>query len=102
MDADFGQIGQRIGQFGELDPVELDILPRGEVTVAAVVAPRDMRKPPQLLGRQRAVGNCDAQHVSVKLQIDAVLQAQHLEFVLGEFAGQPALHLIAKFRRHAR
>ena len=34
----------------------------------------------------------------MQLQIDAVLQPQHLEFVLGEFAGQPALHLIAKFR----
>jgi hypothetical protein len=28
----------RIRQFGELDPVELDVLPRGEMAVAAVVA----------------------------------------------------------------
>jgi hypothetical protein len=33
----------------------------------------------------------------VQLQIDAVLQPQHLELVFGEFAGQPALHLIAEF-----
>jgi hypothetical protein len=32
----------------------------------------------------------------LQLQIDAILQTQHLEFVFGEFAGQPALHLIAK------
>ncbi len=89
---------QRVRQFGELDPVELDVLPRGEMAVAAVVAARDMRQPPQLLRRQRAVGNRDAEHVGVQLQIDAVLQPQHLEFVLGEFAGQPALHLVAKFR----
>ncbi len=49
VDADFGEIGQRIGQFGELDPVELDVLPCGEVAVAAVVAPRHMRQPPHLL-----------------------------------------------------
>ena len=97
VDADFGEIGQRIRQFGELDPVELDVLPRGEMAVAAVVAPRDMRQPPQLLRRQRAVGDRDPEHVGVQLQIDAVLQPQHLEFVLGEFAGQPALHLVAKF-----
>ena len=42
VDADFGEIGQRVRQFGELDPVELDVLPRGEVAVAAIVAPRDM------------------------------------------------------------
>ena len=98
VNADFGEIGQRIRQFGELDPVELDVLPGGEMAVAAIVAPRDMRQLPQLLRRQRAVGDRDAKHIGVQLQIDAVLQPQHLEFVLGEFAGQPSLHLIAKFR----
>ena len=98
MNADLGEIGQRIRQFGELDPVELDVLPRGEMAIAAIVAPRDMRQPPQLLRRQRSVGNRHPEHIGVQLQIDAVLQPQHLEFVLGEFAGQPALHLIAKFR----
>ena len=98
MDADFGKIGQRIRQIGELDPVELDVLPGGEMAVAAVVAARDMGQPPQLLRRQRAVGNGDAEHVGVQLQIDAVLQPQHLEFVLGEFAGETALHLVAEFR----
>ena len=97
VNADLGEIGQRIRQFGELDPVELDVLPGGEMAVAAVVAPRHMRQPPQLLRRQRAVGDRHPEHIGVQLQIDAVLQPQHLEFVLGEFAGQPALHLIAKF-----
>ena len=97
VDADFGQIGQRVRQFGELDPVVLDVLPRGEMAVAAVVAARDMRQPPQLLRRQRAVGDRDAEHIGVQLQIDAVLQPQHLEFVFGEFAGQAPLHLIAEF-----
>jgi hypothetical protein len=98
VDADFGKIGQRIRQFGKLDPVVLDVLAGGEMAIAAVVAARDMRKPSQLLRRQRAVGNGDAEHVGVQLQINAVLQPQHLEFVLGELAGKTALHLIAKFR----
>ena len=42
MNADFGEIGQRIRQFGELDPVELDVLPGGEMAVAAIVLARDM------------------------------------------------------------
>ncbi len=49
MHADLGEIGQRIRQLGELDPVELDVLPRGEMAVAAVVAARDMRQRPHLL-----------------------------------------------------
>ena len=32
----------------------------------------------------------------MQLQIDAVLQPQHLELVLGQFTGQAPLHLIAK------
>jgi hypothetical protein len=97
MDADLGKIGQRIRQIGELDPVVLDVLPGGEMAVAAVVAPRNVRQRPQLLRRQRAVGNGDAEHIGVQLQIDAVLQPQHLEFVLGKFAGETALHLVAEF-----
>ncbi|MBA7473738.1 hypothetical protein ES707_09082 [subsurface metagenome] len=97
MDADIGEIGQRVRQVGQLDPVILDVLPRGEMAVTAIVAPRDMREAAQLLGGQRAVGNGDAEHVRVQLQVNAVLQAQHLEFVLGELAGKAALHLVAEF-----
>ena len=96
--ADAGEIGHGVGQLLELDPVELDVLPRGEMAVAAVVAPRDVGQHAQLLRRQRAVGNGDAQHVGVELQIDAVHQPQRLEFVFGQFAGEPARDLIAEFR----
>lgn len=34
----------------------------------------------------------------MQLQIDAVLQPQDLELVLGELAGEAALHLVAEFR----
>ena len=86
----------RVRHLVELDPVELDVLPGGEVAVAAVVAARDMREHAHLLGRQRAVGNGDPQHVGVELQIDAVHQPQRLELVLGQLAGQPPRHLVAE------
>ncbi len=95
--ADGGKVGHRIGQVGQLDPVELDVLPRREVAVAAVIFARDMRQHAHLRRRQRAVGNGDAQHVGMQLQIDAVHQAQRLELVLGQLAGKAALHLIAEF-----
>ena len=95
--AGLGQVRHGVRQFRELDPVELDVLARGEVAVAAVVPPRDMRQPAHLVRRQRAVGNGDPQHVGVQLQIDAVHQPQRLEFVLGQFAGQPARDLAAEF-----
>src|SRR5207248_4843348 len=82
----------------ELDPVELDVLPRGEMAVAAVIFARDMGKLPQLVRRQRAVGDRDAEHVGVQLQIDPVLEPQDLELVLGELAGEAAFHLVAEFQ----
>ena len=50
MNADVGEIGQRVRQFGELDPVELDVLPGGEVAVVAVVLACDMAEQAQLAG----------------------------------------------------
>jgi hypothetical protein len=47
---------------------------------------------------QRAVGDGDAQHVGVQLQIDAVHQAQRLELVLRQLALEPALDLVAELR----
>ena len=68
------------------------------MAVAAVVAARHMRQHAKLLGGQRPVGDRDPQHVGMELEIDAVEQPQQLEFVLGQLAGQPAPHLVAKFR----
>jgi hypothetical protein len=44
------EIVHGIRQLGELDPVELDVLPGGEMAVVAVVAARDMRKRAHLVG----------------------------------------------------
>ena len=94
---DFGEVRHHVGEVFELDPVELDVLPGGEVAVAAIVAAADVGEHAQLIRRQRPVGDRDPRHVGVELQIDAVHQPQRLELVLGELAGQPAPHLVAKF-----
>ena len=91
------EIGHRVGQLLELDPVELDVLPRGEMAVVAVVAPRHVREHAHLVGGERAVGNGDPQHIGVQLQIDAVHQAQRLELVFRQLAGQAAADLVAEF-----
>ena len=90
------QVGHGVGQLGELDPVELDVLPGGEMAVVAVVAPRDVRQHAQLVRRQSAVRNGDPQHIGVELQVDAVHQAERLELLLGQFTREPPRHLIAK------
>ena len=96
MHLDLGQRGQDVGRVLELDPVELQVLARGEVAVAAVVRARDVGELAQLARRQRAVGDGDAQHVGVELQIEAVHQPQRLELVLGQLAREAAAHLVAE------
>ena len=83
---DLGQLVQDVGDVGELRPVELQVLARGEVAGAAVVGARDVGELAHLARGQRAVGDGDAQHVGVQLQIDAVHEAQRLELVLGQLA----------------
>jgi len=57
-------------------PVQLQFLARAEVAVAAVVFVCDLRELSQLLGREQTVGNGDAQHRWVTLDVEAVPQAQ--------------------------
>jgi hypothetical protein len=87
---DLGQRVEDVGGVGQLDPVELDVLARGEVAVVPVPAPSDVGQPAQLYAGQRAVGNGDPQHVGVQLQVQAVAQAERLELVLGQLTGEAA------------
>ena len=79
-----GQPVEDIRHALQLNPVELDVLPGGEVPVAPVMDLSDMRQGAQLLGRQGAVRNCHAQHIGVLLQVQAVLQAQGQELLLAQ------------------
>ena len=100
------QLGQNVGNVHQLRPVELDVLPGREMAIALVVTARDMRELAQLARAQRAVGNGDAQHVGVKLQVETVHQPQWLELVFRQFAAQAPLDLITEllhpFRHEAR
>ena len=75
LDAVHLDVGEQIENVGDVlqpRPVELDVLPRGEMAVAAVVAVGDQGELAQLARAQRAIGNGDAQHVGVKLEVEAV------------------------------
>jgi hypothetical protein len=94
---DFGEFRQKIGHARELDPVELQILAGGEMPETAVVDPRDAGEPTHLAGGQHAVGNGDAQHIGMELEIDAVHQPQRLELVFRHLARQAPRHLVPEF-----
>ncbi len=93
---DLGQTIENVGDVLQRRPVELEVLARGEMAVAAVVPARDRGERPELRRIERAIGNGDPQHVGVELQIDAVHQAQRLELLLGQLADQASRHLPAE------
>lgn len=68
------------------------------MAVAAVVLPRDGGEHAQLVAAQVAVGNRDAVHVRVALQVQAVLQTQRTEFLFAQFARQTATDLVGILR----
>ena len=63
------QLGKNVGRILQLDPVILDVLPGGEMAIALVILARDMGEHVHLLRIERAIGNGDAQHIGVQLQI---------------------------------
>ncbi len=83
---DRGELGQQVGRLLQLDPVVLDVLARGDVTIAAIVDPRDMGELAHLAGVERAIGDRHPQHVGVQLEIEPVLQPKRLELVVGQLA----------------
>ena len=89
------QVRQDIGRLLQFNPVELDVLARGEVAIAPVVLARDVREHAHLFRRQQAVGHGDAQHVGVALHVQAVLQAQRNEFLFRQFIGDTARNLVS-------
>ena len=92
---DRGQVGQDVRGLFQLDPVELDVLARREVAIAAVVLAGDVGEHAHLRRRQQAVRDGDAQHVGMTLHVQAVLQAQRQEFFFGQLVGETAPYLVA-------
>jgi len=106
---DLGQQVHHVGAALEQDPVELKVLPRGEVAEAAALgrAPgvlqvelaRDPCQLPQLPRRQHAVRDRHPQHRRVPLHVPAVLQPQRAEVVGAQFAAQVPVELVAVLGR---
>ncbi len=94
---DLGEIGQDVGRLVQLDPVVLDVLPGGEMAVAAVVLAGDVRQRVHLPRIERAVRDRHPQHVGVELKVEPVLEPQRLELVVVHLAGDPAAYLVAEF-----
>ncbi len=96
MHLDACQFFQDGGRIGKARPVVLDILTGGEVAIATIVLAGNVGQHPHLPRVQRSIGDCNAQHVGMQLEINAVHQTQWLERIFGQLTGQAALHLIAK------
>src|SRR5258706_9007109 len=90
------QLRKDVGDALEFLPVQLQVRTRAEVAVAAIVLARHLREFSQLLRRQQAVGNRDAQHRRVTLDVEPVAEAQRAKLVLRELAGEKALCLVAE------
>ena len=101
MHLDAGEFGQNVRHVLQRRPVELQVLPRGEMAIAAIIFARDLGELAQLARRQRAIGHGDAQHIGVQLQIEPVHQPMRPELLLGQFAGDAALDLVAELARRA-
>ena len=81
---DAGEFGQDVGDALECRPVELDVLPRAEVTVTAVVTAGDERELAHLHGRQHAVRDGNPQHRCLALEVKSVLQPQRTKLILAQ------------------
>ena len=93
-----GEFLQNIRHLLKLGPVELQILAGREMSVASIIVARNFRQGAQLPRRQQPVGNGDAQHRRVSLDVQAVAQSQMLEFVLAQRSLEESLGLVAKLR----
>jgi hypothetical protein len=92
-----GEIGQQVWRLFQLDPVVLDVLAGGEMSITAVIFVSDIAQHTHLCSIQSAIGDRDAQHIGVELEVEPVHQPQRLELILRQMAFDPAADLIAEF-----
>lgn len=94
-----GKPVQNIGRFDQLDPVELNVLAGGKMAESPIKITGNAGQTTHLVAGQHTVRNGDAQHIGMQLKIQAVLQAQRLEFIFGKLAAKTAFNLITELRR---
>ncbi len=92
------EIGEDVGHFGEVRPVELHVLPRAQVAIALVVVARDVREHAQLSRRERSVRHRDSKHRCEPLNVQTVAQTQMQKVGVRQRAVDVALRLVAKLR----
>ena len=93
------EVLHHVGDVVQLHEVELDVLARRDVAPAAAVAVGDVAHHLELLGRHRSVRHLDADHLigaALALAVDAVVEAEHAEHVLGHLARLVAAELLAE------
>ena len=71
----FGQRIKHVGHVAQLRPIILDVLTRGEMTVAFVPFVGNIRQLVHLPAAKRAIGNSHPQHICMQLQVETVHQA---------------------------
>ena len=76
----------------------LDVLPRGEMAAAAAELVRNARELFRLPGSEQTARDLAAHHLNSRLPlpINAVLEAERAELVLGDLAGEEGLRLPAE------
>ena len=86
MHLDFGQFGEDLRHVLDFWPVELQIVARREMAVATVILAGDGSQCAQLGRIHHCVWHGNAEHRRVALNVEAILQTQRTELVVGQFA----------------
>ena len=92
--SDAGHQPHHLRDLGQLDIVDLYVLAGGDVPPAPRVGLGDVAHHVELLGRDRAGGQLDADHLvrpALTLAIDAVVEAHHPKDILLDLAGEVLL-----------
>ena len=96
--AHLGEVREDVRHDLQGRPVDLHVLPGGQVAVALVVAAGDVGEGAELFRGQRPVGHRDAEHRREPLDVEAVAQPQLQELVVRQFPREVPLRLLAVLR----
>ena len=90
------QVGEEARGVLQRQPVDLEVVPGGEVPVAPAIGGGGLGQGTQLSAGDQTIGDGDAQHGTVTLDIQAILQAQGAQVIGAQLTGQVTLELVAQ------
>ena len=96
MELDPRQLRQDLRGVLQRQPVELEVMAGGEMAPTPAIDAGHPGQGAELVAREQAVGNRDAQHGAVALDVESVLESQRAQRVGRELARQVALQLVAE------